>query len=255
MPNDNSKLKNITIAVFLIFVIAGCVYSVFFGPIKKFTDSIIPTRTFSVSAEGKVIVSPDIANVSFSVVSEGLNPAVIAEENIEKMNAAIDFAKSQGIEEKDIKTTQYNLNPRYEYDEDKRTTFISGYVLTQTVLVKVRDLEKVTDIVAGLPGLGINQIGSISFDVDEPENYLTEARNQAFEKAAKKAGEMAAKNNVEIGKIITFSDSGSFPIFRNESAKLYGMGGDSVSVPVALPQIEPGSEELTVQVNITYEIK
>ncbi|MBN2197782.1 SIMPL domain-containing protein [Candidatus Wolfebacteria bacterium] len=255
MPiNDNSKLKNITVAVFLIFLMLAVVYSVFFGPVKHFTDSMVPTRTFSVSAEGKVTVSPDIANLSFSVISEGSNPKTIANENVQKMNAAINFAKSQGIEEKDIKTSQYSLNPRYEYDEDKKTSFISGYTLTQTVLVKIRNLDKVADVVAGLPGLGINQIGSISFDIDDPEVYLADARNQAFEKAAKKAEEMASQNNIKIDKIISFSDWNSSPRFYEQSAKTaLGMGGVDSSVPV--PQIEPGSQEVTVQVSITYGIK
>jgi len=74
MPNDNQKLKNIAVVVFLVFLMATVVYSIFLGPAKKFTDSIRPAKTVTVSAEGKVIVSPDIAKISFAVISEGLNP-------------------------------------------------------------------------------------------------------------------------------------------------------------------------------------
>ncbi len=241
------------IIVFLVFLMLAIAYCLFFGPIKKFTDSISPTRIFSVSAEGKVTVSPDIAKVSFAVVSEGSDPEAIAQENIQKMNAAIDFVKSQGIDEKDIKTVQYNLSPRYEYDEDKRTTFISGYTLTQNVLVKVRDLSKVTEILAGLPGLGINQIGSISFEVDDPETYLVDARNQAFEKTRKKAEEMASKNGVQLAEVVSFSEWSNSPVF-SDSVKGYG-AGEAMSAPAVLPQIQPGTEEVTVQVSVTYAIK
>jgi len=180
MENDISKSKNQAIIIFLGFLMLVIIYSLFFGPAKKYGDSLMPAKTINVSAEGKVTVSPDIAKLSFSVVSEGANSKLLAENNNKKMNAAIDFAKSQGIEEKDIKTTEYNLSPRYEYDEKTKKTFISGYTLTQTVLVKVRDLNKVAEVLGGLPALGINQISSISFDIDEPEKYLSEARNQAL---------------------------------------------------------------------------
>lgn len=248
--NDNLKLKNTAIAVFLGILTAVILYSLFFGPAKKFGDSLFPAKTITVSAEGKVTVSPDIAKVSFSVVSEGVNPKFVAEENNKKMNSAINFVKSLEIDEKDIKTTQYNLSPRYEYDEKTRKTFISGYTLTQTVLVKVRNLDKVAEVLGGLPELGINQIGSISFDVDDSEKYLTEARNQAFEKAKEKAKTMSEKNSVKLGKVINFSEYQGVQPFPYYAA-MEGKGG----APSVAPTIEPGTQEITIQVSITYEIK
>ena len=258
MENNSIKFKNITIIVFLVFLIAAIVYSLFFGPAKElvnflkiYSASFRPAKTITVSAEGKITVSPDIAKISFAVISEGADPITISQENIKKMNAAIDYIKSKGIEEKDIKTTQYSLSPKYEYDEKTKKTFISGYTLTQNVLIKVRDLAKVAEVVAGLPELGINRIDSISFEIDEPEKYLSEARNQAFEKAKKKAEEMALKNNVKLGEVIDFSEW--VPIRPYENLRTLEMGG--AATPAALPQIQPGSEEITVQVSVTYEIK
>lgn len=251
MENDILKLKNQIIIAFLLFLVVVIIYSLFFGPAKKYGDSLMPAKTINVSAEGKITVSPDIAKLSFSVVSEGANPKLLAENNNKKMNAAIDFAKSQGIEEKDIKTTEYNLSPRYEYDEKTKKTFISGYTLTQTVLVKVRDLTKTAEVLGGLPELGINQISSISFDIDEPEKYLSEARNQAFDKAKEKAEAMAEKNGVELVRVINFYEYQSIPYYQN--VKALGMGGAEAAP--ALPQIQPGSQEVTIQVSVTYEIK
>jgi len=251
MENNNIKIKNTAVAVFLCLLAGVIVYSLFWGPAKKFGDSLFPAKTVTISAEGKVIVSPDIAKISFSVVSEGPNAEKIADENNKKMNSVIDFVKSQGIDEKDIKTTQYNLNPRYEYDERTRKSWISGYTLTQTILVKIRDLAKVGKILGGLPELGINQIGSISFEVDEPEKYLAEARDKAFDKAREKAKEMAEKNGVRLGKIINFSEyQGREPI------PYYETFNKEIAAPAAtLPSIQPGSQEVTVQVSVTYEIK
>lgn len=252
MPNDNAKIKNIAIVIFLGFLMLVIVYSLFFGPTRKYTDSLMPARTITVSADGKVIAEPDIAKVSFSVVSEGIDPEKIAERNNKTMNAAIDFIKSQEIDADDIKTTQYNLSPRYEYDEKTRKTFISGYTLTQTLLVKIRDLRKVAKVLGGLPELGINQIGSISFEIDEPGKYLAEARNKAFEKAKEKTKEMAEKNGVELGRVISFYEYQDYlPVYR--TTEKLGLGGaEAIPTP---PQIQPGTQEITVQVSVTYEIK
>jgi len=253
MENDISKSKNQAIIIFLGFLIVVIIYSLFFGPAKKYGDSLMPIKTINVSAQGKVTVSPDIAKIYFSVVSQGANPKLLAENNIKKMNVAIDFVKSQGIEEKDVKTTEYNLVPRYEYDENTRTTYITGYTLTQTVFVKVRDLNKVAEILGGLPPLGINQISSVSFDIDEPEKYLSEARNQAFDKAKEKAQGMAEKNGAKLGPVISFSEYQNIPYYA-ETKAAFGLGGADSSAP-ALPQIQPGSQEVTIQVNVIYQLK
>ncbi len=251
--SDFSKLKNIFIVVFFIFLMAAVVYSFFFGPLKKYSDSLMPAKTITVSAEGKVTVSPDVAKLSFSVVSEGIDPKTLADDNNKKMKAAIDFVKSQGIDEKDIKTTDYNLSPKYEYDEKTKKTFISGYTLTQTVLVKIRDLNKVADVLAGLPPLGINQISSISFDIDDPEKYLSEARDQAFNKVKEKAVAMAEKNGVNLGQVINFYEYQPLNYYGQTKTAM-GLGGGEAAAPV-LPQIQPGSQEVTVQVSVVYEIK
>lgn len=221
-------------------------------PISRYGDSLVSSRVFYVSAEGKAIVSPDIANLSFSVVSEGKDPVVLQEDNNKKMRAAQDHVKAQGVDEKDIKTAQYDLQPRYEYDEKTRRSFISGYMLTQTVFVKVRDIGKVAAILAGLPGRGINQIGSISFDVDDPDKYLAEARNEAFQKARAKAEEMVRANGLRLGRIMNISESGGprpYPVFYGA-----GKGGAELAAPTP-PPIQPGTQEVTVQVSVAYELK
>ncbi len=220
----------------------------------KYQRSLYSARTISVSAVGEANVAPDVAALSFSVVSEGENPEEIAVENNEIINEAIDFVKSEGVEAKDIRTTGYNLSPRYEYDEKLRRSFIVGYTLTQTVQVKVRDFEKVGAILGKLPELGINQIGSLQFDIDDPEVYLNRARKEAFEKARVKAELMAGQNGVKLRRVVNFSEYQSGPPvplpYYSEAA--FGRGGD---VALSAPKIEPGSQEVTVTVSVTYEIK
>jgi hypothetical protein len=253
MPDNSLRIKNTIISAFLVFLAVAAVYSIFWGPAKRYVDSLYTARTISVSADANVQVSPDLATISFSVVSEGEKPEVISLENINKMKAAVDSVKSKGIEDKDIKTTQYSLSPKYEYDEKTRKSSITGYSLTQTVLVKVRDLAKVGEVLSGLPDLGINQIGAISFSVENQEQYMAQARIEAFEKAKTKAMAMAALNGAELGDVINFSEYQPYYYGYSAKAEGIGMGGDAASSIV--PRIQPGTEELTVQVNITYALK
>ncbi|MBI4992068.1 MAG: SIMPL domain-containing protein [Candidatus Harrisonbacteria bacterium] len=219
----------------------------------KYQGSLYPSRTLIVSAEGKTTVSPDVTTFTFSVVSEGADPEKIADENNKTMNTTIQFIKEQGVADKDVKTVGYNLFPRYEYDEKAKKTFISGYTLTQTVLVKIRNFSKIGKILGSLPELGINQIGSLNFNIDEPDKYLKVAREEAFEKASIKAKEMAKQNRVRIGRVVTFSESAGgypppIPVYET-----FGRGGAFAAAKA--PSIESGSQEVTVNVSVTYEIR
>jgi hypothetical protein len=253
--NDNKEaLKKYFWAILDILLIVLVILGVFsVSALRHYSDSTPSSRTISVSAEGKTVVTPDIAKINFSVVTEGSDTVKISEENIKKMNKAIDFVKSQGIEAKDIQTAGYNLSPKYEYNEDTRKTFISGYTLTQTIYIKIRDFSKISGILGALPGLGVNDISSLSFSIENQDASLKIARDQAFEKAMAKAKEMAKMNGVRIKRVVTFSDyQNNYPIYAKSMS--YGVGGGVALESAPAPSIEPGSQEVTVNVSVTYEI-
>lgn len=252
MNNNFESLKKYFWSFLNLLLIVLVILGMFsISALRRYIDSTVSNRVISVSAEGKTVVTPDIAKINFSVVTEGKDTVKISEENIKKMNRAIDFVKSEGVESKDIQTAGYDLSPRYEYDEDRRTSFISGYTLTQTVYIKIRNFEKISSILGALPGFGINNISSLSFDVENQDESLKAARDQAFEKAFAKAKEMAKKNGVRIKRVITFNEyQNNYPIY----AKSYGMGGAAMESAAVAPTIEAGSQEITVNVSVTYEI-
>ncbi len=255
MNNNFESLKKYFWSVLNLLLIVLVILGVFsIGALRRYIDSAPSNRTISVSAEGKTVVVPDIAKINFSVVTEGIDTVKISEENIKKMNEAIEFVKAEGIESKDIQTAGYNLSPKYEYDESKKKSFISGYTLTQTVYIKIRDFSKISSILGALPGFGINDISSLSFDVENQDDSLRVARDQAFEKAFAKAKEMAKKNGVRIKRVITFTEYlNNYPLYTKSMS--YGIGGGMAAESAPAPSIEPGSQEVAVNVSITYEIK
>jgi len=254
MDNNLESLKKYFWAILNLLLIVLVILGVFsLGALRHYSDSTPSSRTISVSAEGKTVVTPDIVKINFSVVTEGNDTVKISEENIKKMNKAIDFVKSKGIEAKDIQTTGYSLSPKYEYDEGAKKSFISGYVLTQTVYIQIRDFSRISSILGALPGFGINDISSLSFDIENQDASLKVARDQAFEKALTKAKEMAKMNGVRIKRVVTFSDyQNNYPVYAKSMSYDAGRGIIAESAPA--PSIEPGSQEVTVNVSITYEI-
>ncbi len=204
-------------------------------------------RTITISAEGKVTASPDTAKIQLSVVTDGKTADEVQQKNSQDMNKVTDFIKSSGVEIKDIKTTYYNLYPKYDYVNGRQIS--AGYTLSQTLEVKIRDLKKTGEILTGAVVRGANQVSGVEFFVDDPDNLKAQAREQAFGKAQTKAQELAKLAKVRLGKVITFSESfsGQPPIFLEKSLG-YGGGGPA-------PDIQSGSQEITVSVNVVFEIK
>lgn len=253
MFTNDTRVKNLSLAVFLVVLAAALVWMVA-EPLSRWSNSLTPSRTISVSAEGKTVVRPDVAKVSFSVVSEGQDPQALTDENNKAMSEAIDFVKSKGIAANDVKTAEYNLAPGYGYDMNRRRSVITGYAMTQTALVTIRDLDKVAAVVGGLSEYGVNQIGAVSFEVEDREKYLGEARDKAFLRAQEKAKEMAEKNGVRLGRVISFSEyQGTPPIPYYETLGRGGMGANTAQS--VTPSVEPGSQEVKVQVSVTYELR
>lgn len=219
-----------------------------------FNNSLATSRTITVSAEGKTTASPDIAETSFSVVSQGQNPATLSQNNIDKMNAVLQFVSAQGIAQADIKTTAYDLQPNYQWDKNTQRNYINGYTLTQTVSVKIRDLAKVADVLGGLAPLGVNQIGGVNFTIDNDEAVLALARADAFAKAEAKAQSMAAAAGVSLGIVVNVSENGVVPFPYYADKTVYGMGG-GVAASAPAPSIQPGTQDVTDNVTITYALR
>jgi hypothetical protein len=246
--NIHYKIKILLSLSLVILIFAGV-----FG-LTEWGKSLTPAKTITVSADSKTAIAPDLAKVSFSVLTEGTDPLTVQSKNTVKMNAAIQYVKNKGVEAKDIKTANYNLQPKYEYDKIRRTTYISGYTLTQTVVLKIRDLSKIAEIVAGLPETGVNEISSVSFSIEDPDKFLADTRKEAFRKAFEKAKAMATMNRVSLGQVVSFTESFNNPVRYDYASfeKAYApMGGAAVPAPT----IEAGSEEITVYVSVKYEIK
>lgn len=225
----------------------------------SYADSVAPDTSFSVSAEGEVVAVPDVAEVTATVITEGgMDLGELQQDNTEKMNGLIEFVKEQGVDEKDIQTTSYNINPRYSnrYCPDEGECpppEIVGYTVRQNVKIKMRDFSNIGSILSGVVEEGANSVSGLSFTIDDPTEVRAEARKKAIEKAKEKARAMAKDTGFSLGDLISINESTRSPyqpVYFKEEA--LGMGG---SADMAAPTVEPGSQEVTVSVSLSYEIK
>lgn len=259
MDEQNLNVKIIPPKEYLpyVFVAVGVVLVLFLAVLSvngiKESKYIGHTEanTINVSAQGKVLAKPDIGQIDLSVVTQATTVSAAVSDNNQKMNKITQAMKELGIAEEDLKTASYNINPSYQYSAGKST--IIGYEVSQTLQVKIRDLNKASQILEKAASLGANQVGSLSFTIDDEEKLKDEARQQAVEKAKKKAEEMENKLGIRLGRIIGFSE------YDVDSPSFYdgfgGIGGGESVKAVPAPEIQTGQNEIVVNVDLIYEVK
>jgi uncharacterized protein YggE len=206
-------------------------------------------NTIAVSGEGKILAKPDIGKVSLTVLSESKTVAAAQKDNTEKMNKTTQAMKDLGVDGKDLKTTNYNIYPNYQYIAGK--SVIIGYQVSQTLDVKIRQLDKASAILAKAAENGVNQIGSLSFAIDNPESIKAEARKKAIDDAKQKADALKNDLGVSLIRIVSFFESSSQPPTPYYADKAYGIGGGGEA---PTPEVQAGQNEIVVNVTITYEI-
>jgi uncharacterized protein YggE len=219
--------------------------------VYEYSKSRPELRTFSVSGEGKEVVVPNIAEIRIGIISEGKDLAGLQKENSEKMNRIISFLKEKGIDEKDVQTENYLVSPKYDYS--KSPYRIVSYAISQDLKVKVRDLSNIGEILSQAVNYGANNVYGPNFIVDDKEVYLEKAREKAIKDAKEKAEKIAKTAGFKLGKIVGIQESGPSEFYPVMLEEKIGRGKESLAT--IQPQIQPGSQEIKVQVNITYEIR
>ncbi|HPY08801.1 MAG: SIMPL domain-containing protein [Patescibacteria group bacterium] len=210
---------------------------------------------FSVTGSGTVYAKADIANLTVGLKTEVKKTAAeVTKKNSEKMNEIIAVVKELGVEEKDIKTTNYQLSPVYTWI-DREGQKLLGYEVSQNITLKIRDLDKISEIIARTTEKGANQIGGINFTIDDEYDLKNEARKIAIAKAKEKAIAIAAETGMELGKIKGVLETNYQPVTYSNAYKTMGFLEMDRADSVVTPSIEVGQNEVKVEVTLIYEVK
>lgn len=253
MSDQQIKLVHVGALALLAVAALGYVFQY-----ARSVERTFPSKTFSVEGTADVETTPDVATFSVSVITEGnTDVASLQSQNAEKMKAVSQFMKDTGVKEKDLKTRDYTITPRYNNPVCQRgvcpPATIVGYTMSQSLEVKVRDIAVVGDLLAGAVAAGGNSVSEIKFVLDDDTDAKNDAREKAIKKAQEKAKAIALAGGFRLGNIISLYET------NNDLLPYGGMGGGAemsglkAAANVA-PALEPGVTTSTVTMNITYEI-
>jgi uncharacterized protein YggE len=245
----------VVLAVFLaVEVIGGIMQWRYIGA------GIAAANTITVNGHGEAVGVPDIATFTFSVVSDKATVADAQADATTKANATTAYLTSQGISKNDIQTSNYSIQPQYSYNSPVCTNgfcppsnqTLTGYEVSQTTTVKIRDTSKAGTVLAGIGSTGATEVSGLTFTFDDPTSVQTDARNKAIADAKTKADALAKQLGVSLVRVTAFNENagGSMP-----QPVVYNMATAGSAKAAVAPTISVGQNNVTDDVSITYEIR
>ena len=202
----------------------------------------------NVGGHGEVRQRPDPAVVTAGVISQADTAGAALAANTSAMQSVMKTLKDAGVADKDIQTSNFAVQPRYDCNEGQHPKFL-GYDVQNTVTVSLRDLGKLGAVLDRLVKSGANQINGISFDLADPAAALDEARKLAVADAKRKADIYAVAGGLTLGPVVSLVEGGRSqpPVpMRASMAK----AGYSADVPVAA-----GEQIVAVDITMSWSLK
>jgi uncharacterized protein len=208
------------------------------------SDQSAGANGISVTGQGSVTMKPDVATITLGVETMDADSAKASKANDAAMTKVLAAVKGFGVTDEDITTTNFSIYPRY----DEKGTKIVGYTVSNSINVKVKNLDKLGDVITAATSAGANSSYGISFDILDRTAAYNEALAQAMDKAKARAGIMAKACGVTLGKTLTISESSSYsgPVYAAAESLA---GAKDAAVPVSSGQLD-----VTASVNVVYEI-
>jgi uncharacterized protein YggE len=199
--------------------------------------------SISVSGRGEASGVPDLATVSLGVEAVGDTVQAAREDAAAAMNQVIAVLRDQGIEDRDIQTSFFNISPRFDRDGQN----ITGYQVSNQVTVKIRDLDAVGSIIDEVVAAGgdLTCFQGVSFSIEDPKPLEEQARAAAVADLTDKANQLANLTCIQLGTLVSISESSGFPrSFRSTAIET------SIETPIV-----PGEAEVTVSLEATFAIR
>jgi len=208
-------------------------------------------RQITVSGQGRMRAAPDVAVVTAGFTEHGADVRVV-QSAINRKTAALTTAVQRvGVREADIQTSKFSVSPQYVYEE-RKTPRITGYEARQSVEIRIRDLDRINDVLGAVGDAGATNIGGLQFTIDDPQELRAKARGEAIAQARIEAMRIADALGVRLGDVITYSESGGVPSpYPMYALKAEGLGGGEFEAPT----IQRGTNEITSNVSVTYALK
>ena len=213
--------------------------------------AVLAGTRLDVSASGEVTRVPDLAIISAGVQTLESTATGAIEQNATRMERVRAALKRAGIADRDIQTSSINLNPEYRYVENQPPV-LTGYRASNSVNVKFRDLKRTGAILDALVAQGANQISGPNLTIDKPETAYDEARVKAIAAGQARAELYARALGKRVVRILSVSESGGYAPPPMPYARDMAM---SVGQQAAKTEIDPGTQQLSVTVAMSFELQ
>ena len=212
------------------------------------TQSIAGTR-LDITATGDVTRVPDLAIITAGVVTRSATASGALQQAANRMARVRSALKAAGIEDRDIQTTNINLNPEYSYANNQPPK-LNGYSASNQVSVRFRDIANSGKILDALVAEGANSISGPNLTIDKPETALDEARARAVANGRARADLYARSLGMRIARVVSVSEnSGSYPVPPPMPMVREAMA------QAADTKIDPGEQKLQVSLAMTFELQ
>lgn len=220
------------------------------APALAQTDATFKATTFSLSAYGETRVAPDMATINLGVQTDAPTAAEALKANGARMNQVMAALKKAGIAERDIQTSNLNLNAQYAYEQNQPPK-LTGYQASNQVTITVRDLAKLGASVDATVNAGANTVNGISFGLADPRAAEDAARLEAVKALQAKAALYARATGYKDMRLVNLNEGGGYtpappPVPMMAFAAKREMA-DSTSVA-------GGELKVRIDVNATYEM-
>ena len=248
-PETNLFIRPVGLVISF-FILLG-IYTKLVGPIEFRVNQISTQKTafFDVSGEGSATAIPDQAETSLGITVSQSTVAAAQTQVNKVINNITKNLKDNGVEDKNITTQNYYINPDYDYSSGGNR--IRSYTVSTNLLVKFTDFDKLNQAIDSAVSLGANQVGGVTFTLSPEAQARAEdkAREQAVAQAKRKAEGLSRAADIRLGKIVNIFENPSFepPVYRTLETKV----GD-VAAPEPT-QIQPGTTEIKLTVTLSYE--
>lgn len=212
-------------------------------PISVTTRNV--SSELSVVGEGKVDVVPDTANIQAGISAQGTTIKDVENKINAVNNKIIEAVSKIGVPKKDIKTSNYSINPNYDFTPNGREN-ISGYMGNTNLNITVREQDLIAKVITAATEGGANQVFNSGFTVEDPSKYREQARNKAIQNAREQAKKLSSELGIKLGKVVNIVESQpgeAFPLMRKDA----GLGG------AIQPELEPGTQTVTSVVTLFFE--
>jgi uncharacterized protein YggE len=210
-------------------------------------QTIAGTR-LDINATGEVTRVPDVAIITAGVVSRSATATGALQDTAGRMQRVLGALKRAGVGDRDIQTSNVNLNPEYRYPENQSPQLV-GYTASNNVTIRFRDIQSSGKILDALVAQGANQINGPSLTVDKPEAALDEARGKAIAIGRARAELYAHSIGMRVARLVAVNESGGYA--APPPMPMYARADMAQAKTV----IEPGEQKLQVGLAMTFELQ